>query len=69
MAPKEVFAHRNKCSKVRDGVWRKVMDLSTKEIQEPAKEWMWRQGETSFHMSREENPLAVARRRLNLSLW
>ena len=42
------------------------MDLSTKEIEETSEEWMWWQGETSFDMRREENPLAIARCGLGL---
>ena len=32
--PQKVLTHRHECSKVRDGIGRKVMELGTEEVQE-----------------------------------
>ena len=36
--PQKVLAHRHECSKVRDGIGRKMMELGTEEFQEAPEE-------------------------------
>jgi hypothetical protein len=68
MTTQEIFTHRDEEGKIRYVIRGKVVDLHSEEIQKPSKKWMVRQGETSFHMGEEEDPLAGVRRRLDLPL-
>lgn len=48
--PQEVFKHRHKRGQIRDGVGRKMVELSTEEIQESPEEGVRRKRKTSVDM-------------------
>ena len=51
--PQEVFTHRNECGHIRDSVGRKMVELSTEEIQESPEEGVRRKRETSVDVGGE----------------
>lgn len=68
LATQEVFTHGNECGKVRYGVQRKVVELSTEVIQEITKERVGWHRETWLHVGDEERALPWPRRKLDPSL-
>ena len=62
----EVFAQRNECSKVCDGVGREMVKLGIEKVQETSEQRMQRQGETTVDVGCKEDALTCPRLRLDV---
>ena len=62
----EVITHRHERSKIRDGIGREVVKLSTEKVQKTLEERMRRKGETTVDMGGKEHTLTRPRQRLYL---
>ena len=67
IATEEVLAKGDESHQVRNNIGRKMVELSTIEIEERTEEWVRGQRETSLDVGREEHPLVPLRRGLNFA--
>ena len=66
--PQKVFAHQHERGQIRDGVGRKMVELSTEEIQESLEEGVRRERKTPVDVGGEQYALTRSRLRLCLPL-
>ena len=62
----EILTQRYKGGEIGDGIWSKVVELSSEEIQKSSEEKMRRQRKPSIYMSHQEDALTLLRLRLTL---